>query len=90
MPPSPTPPGPSPTLLSPASSIHPTHAQEKDLWKLKAGDVLYWHHLQKSGEIPGVEEDVRARAGNDSSSDDGERMAGKEMGRGLPMIIGGR
>ncbi|KIJ67876.1 hypothetical protein HYDPIDRAFT_173615 [Hydnomerulius pinastri MD-312] len=29
--------------------------------KLKAGDVLYWHHLAKNGEIPGVEEDPRAR-----------------------------
>lgn len=28
---------------------------------LKAGDVLYWHHLAKNGEIPGVQEDPRAR-----------------------------
>ncbi len=28
---------------------------------LKAGDVLYWHHLVRSGEIPGVMEDARAR-----------------------------
>ncbi|CDO75527.1 hypothetical protein BN946_scf184871.g8 [Trametes cinnabarina] len=28
---------------------------------LKAGEVLYWHHLLRSGEIPAVEEDVRAR-----------------------------
>ncbi|KAG8214018.1 hypothetical protein J3R82DRAFT_10773 [Butyriboletus roseoflavus] len=32
--------------------------------KLKAGDVLYWHHLAKHGEIPGVEEDPRARIPN--------------------------
>ncbi|KAF8842993.1 hypothetical protein BDN67DRAFT_898005 [Paxillus ammoniavirescens] len=32
--------------------------------KLKAGDVLYWHHLSKNGEIPGVEEDPRARVRN--------------------------
>jgi len=29
--------------------------------KLKAGDVLYWHHLLRHGEIPGVREDPRAR-----------------------------
>lgn len=28
---------------------------------LKAGEVLYWHHLVRSGEIPGVVEDARAR-----------------------------
>lgn len=29
--------------------------------KLKAGDTLYWHHLSRHGEIPGVQEDPRAR-----------------------------
>ncbi|KAF9237516.1 FAM72 protein-domain-containing protein [Melanogaster broomeanus] len=29
--------------------------------KLKAGDVLYWHHLTKNGEIPGIEADPRAK-----------------------------
>ena len=29
--------------------------------KLKAGDMLYWHHLSRNGEIPGVQEDPRAR-----------------------------
>jgi len=28
---------------------------------LKAGDVLYWHHLARNGEIPGVAEDERSR-----------------------------
>ncbi|KAJ6594010.1 hypothetical protein B0H19DRAFT_1205395 [Mycena capillaripes] len=28
---------------------------------LHAGDVLYWHHLARHGEIPGVIEDARAR-----------------------------
>ncbi|KAJ7680436.1 FAM72 protein-domain-containing protein [Mycena polygramma] len=28
---------------------------------LQAGDVLYWHHLSRHGEIPGVMEDARAR-----------------------------
>ncbi|KAF8236491.1 hypothetical protein L208DRAFT_1390572 [Tricholoma matsutake] len=37
--------------------------EQKDLppHKLQAGDTLYWHHLAKFGEIPGVEEDQRAR-----------------------------
>jgi hypothetical protein len=29
--------------------------------KLKAGDMLYWHHLSRHGEIPGVQEDPQAR-----------------------------
>ncbi|KAH0827953.1 hypothetical protein J3R83DRAFT_3590 [Lanmaoa asiatica] len=29
--------------------------------KLKEGDILFWHHLTKHGEIPGIEEDPRAR-----------------------------
>lgn len=29
--------------------------------KLKAGDMLYWHHLSRHGELPGVQEDPRAR-----------------------------
>ncbi|KAI6046065.1 hypothetical protein EDC04DRAFT_2558740 [Pisolithus marmoratus] len=32
--------------------------------KLRAGDVLHWHQLSKTGEIPGVEEDPRARISN--------------------------
>jgi hypothetical protein len=29
--------------------------------KLKMGDTLYWHHLSRHGEIPGVQEDPRSR-----------------------------
>ena len=29
--------------------------------KLKTGDTLHWHHLSRHGEIPGVQEDPRAR-----------------------------
>ncbi|KAF8070547.1 hypothetical protein FPV67DRAFT_1413745 [Lyophyllum atratum] len=29
--------------------------------QLQPGDILFWHHLAKSGEIPGVQEDARAR-----------------------------
>jgi len=55
-----------------SSSPHLTHssfafdcpAEQKEQLpprKLQPGDVLFWHHLAKSGEIPGVEEDARAR-----------------------------
>jgi hypothetical protein len=39
-------------------------AEPKDpqpMHKLRAGDVLFWHHLSRQGEIPGVMEDERAR-----------------------------
>jgi len=29
---------------------------------LKAGDIIFWHHLSRRGEIPGVVEDERARS----------------------------
>ncbi|KAF8345928.1 hypothetical protein F5887DRAFT_143029 [Amanita rubescens] len=29
--------------------------------KLRAGDILFWHHLSRHGEIPGVADDPRAR-----------------------------
>ncbi|PIL34063.1 hypothetical protein GSI_03774 [Ganoderma sinense ZZ0214-1] len=34
---------------------------------LKAGEVLYWHHLLRSGEIPAVSEDPRARLDDDDA-----------------------
>ncbi|KAF8161191.1 hypothetical protein B0H34DRAFT_746903 [Crassisporium funariophilum] len=40
-------------------------ADQKDplivLPALKAGDVIFWHHLSRSGEIPEVNDDTRAR-----------------------------
>lgn len=33
------------------------------LGQLRGGDVLCWHHLKRSGDIPGVCEDKRARSG---------------------------
>ncbi|KAJ3544505.1 hypothetical protein NMY22_g2755 [Coprinellus aureogranulatus] len=37
--------------------------------KLKAGDVLFWHHLTRSGEIPGIQDDQRARYGPNPLAD---------------------
>ncbi|KAJ7076385.1 hypothetical protein B0H15DRAFT_864366 [Mycena belliarum] len=45
---------------SPPPLIHADHEQVETL-TLQAGDVLYWHHLSRHGEIPGVMEDARAR-----------------------------
>ncbi|KAF8633340.1 hypothetical protein AX17_004512 [Amanita inopinata Kibby_2008] len=36
---------------------------------LKAGETLYWHHLSRHGEIPGITEDARARRGEAVASD---------------------
>lgn len=56
---------PAPTrTLSPPHLIHrPTSPPRSPspVLKLKAGDMLYWHHLSRHGEIPGVQEDPRAR-----------------------------
>ncbi|KAJ6587032.1 hypothetical protein DFH09DRAFT_1142357 [Mycena vulgaris] len=54
---------------SPPPLIHPGHAfglpaeqvEPPAFPPLQAGDVLYWHHLARHGEIPGVMEDARAR-----------------------------
>jgi len=44
--------------------------------KLQAGDILYWHHLAKNGEIPAVEEDERARGNNKpTATTDGKHSA---------------
>jgi hypothetical protein len=60
---------PLPALLpvgafTPPSQIHfssPMPPPPITLAKLKPGEVLYWHHLTKNGEIPGVQLDDRAR-----------------------------
>ncbi|EIN11779.1 hypothetical protein PUNSTDRAFT_61819, partial [Punctularia strigosozonata HHB-11173 SS5] len=39
----------------------PSDAEVERVERLMDGDVLYWHQLVRSGEIPGVVEDERAR-----------------------------
>lgn len=46
--------------LPPGTSSIATPAQP-DPRPLVQGDILYWHHLKRTGEIPGVCEDSRAR-----------------------------
>ncbi|KIK28008.1 hypothetical protein PISMIDRAFT_92007 [Pisolithus microcarpus 441] len=48
----------------PGTPPHPSMPAESRARKLRAGDVLYWHQLSKTGEIPGMEEDPRARIPN--------------------------
>ncbi|KAG5648531.1 hypothetical protein DXG03_003142 [Asterophora parasitica] len=47
------------------SVIHDSPAEHKEQppppRKLQSGDILFWHHLARNGEIPGVEDDFRAR-----------------------------
>jgi hypothetical protein len=66
------------------------------LAKLKAGEILYWHHLSKHGEIPGVEEDERAR-GREYTQDGCKPVANSDYGsksgaavrlRGVPVYCG--
>ncbi|KAK7472767.1 hypothetical protein VKT23_000875 [Stygiomarasmius scandens] len=50
-----------PPLVSPFSYGMPAEQFEQSCSKLKAGDPLYWHHLTKHGEIPGISDDPRSR-----------------------------
>lgn len=48
-------PGSSPVFADP---------QKPSPQRLRAGDILYWHHLKQGGEIPGAVDDPRARGFN--------------------------
>jgi hypothetical protein len=65
-----------PPLIHPSFplGVPPTEHKELSPRKLQAGDTLYWHHLAKNGEIPGVEEDERAR-GNKWTASGGKLSA---------------
>lgn len=59
----------SPPPLEPVSPVHAMHRSlppEPD--PLQEGDVLFWHHLVRSGEIPAVSDDPRARAPAEDAS----------------------
>ncbi|KAG5649760.1 hypothetical protein H0H81_002145 [Sphagnurus paluster] len=57
--------------LSGASPSYESTAEQKEQppqpRKLKSGDALFWHHLARNGEIPGVEDDKRARGNRPTS-----------------------
>lgn len=49
--------------------------------KIRGGDVLFWHHLSRRGELPGVYDDERSRPNNggrlfDHEDDDKGRLPG--------------
>lgn len=60
-----------------ANSSLPFRPPTPVIVKIKPGDVLYWHHLTKTGEIPAVQEDVRAR-GKQYAPDGHKEIAIKE------------
>lgn len=56
----------SPTWTEPPANVNTEiDRPESEIQKpyLMAGDVLYWHHLARHGELPGVKDDERARSG---------------------------
>ncbi|KAI8975872.1 hypothetical protein BD414DRAFT_497182 [Trametes punicea] len=63
---------------------------------LKAGEVLYWHHLLRSGEIPAVEENARAQLDVEAQAKirrEEARMVGERKNSGrvpLTGVIAGR
>lgn len=87
----------SPPLL--VNATYPnTLSDQKDLpisRALKPGDVLFWHHLKRCGEIPGAEDDKRARnrAGACGTKDPHPGTHGYNMeraGRSLGRVVFGR
>ncbi|KAF9066161.1 FAM72 protein-domain-containing protein [Rhodocollybia butyracea] len=68
---SPSPDSPSGSELSSPPPLMPIHssfsfgmpAHEQVEQPLREGDVIFWHHLVRHGEIPGVFDDPRARKG---------------------------
>ncbi|KAJ8076550.1 hypothetical protein PM082_000973 [Marasmius tenuissimus] len=74
------------TIAMPYGTTSETHSS-----RLKAGDVLYWHHLIRRGEIPGVANDPRARKPPVAS--DGTEGSSPAQIRGeveMEMEVGGR
>lgn len=55
---------PDPNDMSPRDSVAAasTVCPQPALRKLCQGEVLYWHHLKRTGEMPGVVDDPRARS----------------------------
>ncbi|KAI0829904.1 hypothetical protein BC628DRAFT_1408677 [Trametes gibbosa] len=70
--------------------------EEPEQERLRAGEVVYWHHLLRSGEIPAVFEDARARMDAEAQerAAAAEREEGKrrqsESGGTRRMSVGGR
>ncbi|KAI0331182.1 hypothetical protein GY45DRAFT_1336336 [Cubamyces sp. BRFM 1775] len=70
--------GSAPSATATPAVAIPMAAAAAVVEPLKAGELLYWHHLTRSGEIPAVEEDPRARMGADAQAE--KARAHAEMG----------
>lgn len=86
-----SPQAPPPTRVPPSPDSGRPEPQ-----RLKAGDVLFWHHLVKSGEIPAVVEDHRARLrhkGGDVDRADDKLSRAKNRSISVPVksvVLAGR
>ncbi|KAF7965242.1 hypothetical protein HWV62_44890, partial [Athelia sp. TMB] len=55
-------PDPSSTSArNPVAASSAAARPEPALRKLRQGETLYWHHLKRTGEMPGIVDDPRAR-----------------------------
>ena len=57
-------PPPAPESPCPVPSSEFAEPLELSPQPLRAGDLLYWHHLTRSGEIPGATDNRRSRGIN--------------------------
>lgn len=77
--------------LGQARSSAPRHPQTQGhARKLGKGDTVYWHHLKRSGEIPGVEDDRRARVGLRGGGSEEAQEQEREQEDYLVFVVGGR
>ncbi|KAI0958394.1 hypothetical protein AcV7_004225 [Taiwanofungus camphoratus] len=93
---SPPPPAHSSGIAVPgAATTVPQAANNAEPERLEAGDVLYWHNLVRSGEIPAVFEDPRARrkyigARPDARSSDEAAEKEGQLAGAKSMVFAGR
>ncbi|GJE95893.1 hypothetical protein PsYK624_120840 [Phanerochaete sordida] len=70
----------SPPPLIPMTPPHAVYRPPVE--RLRAGELVFWHHLVRSGEIPAVTDDPRARAaiGDESPACDSPRSKAEAKG----------
>lgn len=70
---------PGSQAYTPASYIHMSPASPSD--RLHSGDIVYWHNLARSGEIPAVSDDPRSRAFSSGASTNAANGTGSGRAR---------
>ncbi|EKM54112.1 uncharacterized protein PHACADRAFT_209933 [Phanerochaete carnosa HHB-10118-sp] len=65
----------SPPPLIPLTPPRATHHSRPG--RLREGEVVFWHHLARSGEVPAVSDDPRARAATEDEAAAGSDSASK-------------